>query len=129
VTEKEMVEYLGVLAAYNDNTFPDHVFPFDFTSDELPKIEDKPMEARTPAEQNLLNTIEYYKRARLNKMPTGYFVEEQTVENSFRYPGQGVKLDDKDRMVCWYKLRVSNTYRVVYGDLSSKDIFASELPL
>lgn len=129
VTEKEMVEYLGVLAAYNDNTFSDQVFPFVFTSDELTRIEDKPIEARTPAEQNLLNTIEHYKRAGLNKMPTGHFVEEQTVEKSFRYLGQGVKLGDQDRMVCWYKLPASDTYRVVYANLTIKDIFASELPL
>jgi hypothetical protein len=55
-----------------------------------------------------------------------------TVENSFRYLGKGVKLGDKDRIVCWYKLKGAkspSTYRVVYGDLSVKDVAPKDLPL
>ena len=51
---------------------------------------------------------------------------------SFRYFGKGVKLGDKDAIVCWYKLKDAkdpNTYRVVYGDLSVKDVAAKDLPL
>ena len=65
-------------------------------------------------------------------MPTGHFVEDHTVEKSFRYLGKGVKLGDKDRIVCWYKLKDAkdaNTYRVVYGDLSVKDVAPEDLPL
>jgi hypothetical protein len=31
--------------------------------------------------------------------------------------------------VCWYKLKGAKTYRVVYGDLSVKDVAAEDLPL
>ena len=54
------------------------------------------------------------------------------MEDSFRYLGKGVKLGEKDRIVCWYKLKDAkdaNTYRVVYGDLSVKDVAAKDLPL
>lgn len=54
------------------------------------------------------------------------------VEQSFRYVGKGVKLGDKDRIVCWYKLKNATdaqAYRVVYGDLSVKDMAAKDLPL
>lgn len=129
VTEKEMVEYLGILADYNDRAFPDQVFPFSFSSDRLNKITDKAKEVRTAAEQKLLETLDYYKRAGLNMMPTGHFVEDHTVEKSFRYLGKGVKLGDKDRIVCWYKLNGADTYRVVYGDLSIKDVAPEDLPL
>ena len=57
---------------------------------------------------------------------------DSVVKDSFRYLGKGVKLGDKDRIVCWYKLKDAkdpNTYRVVYGDLSVKDVAAKDLPL
>ncbi len=32
-------------------------------------------------------------------------------------------------MVCWYRPKGSRTYRVVYGDLSVKEIEPEDLPL
>lgn len=129
VTEKEMVEFLGILAEYYDNTFPDRVLPFAVTSDRLNEIEEKPKNDRTAAERKLFKAVNYYKLANLNMLPIGHFVEDYTVEKSFRYLGKGVKLGNKDRIVCWYKLKGSNTYRAVYGDLSVKDVGLEELPL
>jgi hypothetical protein len=134
VTEKEMVDYLGVLADYNNKTFPDQLFPFvfandKFTMDRINKIEDKAEDERTAAEQKLIDTFEHYKLAGLNRMPTTHFVEDHTVKNSFQYLGKGVKLGDKERIVCWYKLKGSNTYRAVYGDLSVRDVALEDLPL
>jgi hypothetical protein len=54
------------------------------------------------------------------------------VENSVRYLGKGVKLGDKSRIVCWYKLKGAKDptiYRVLYGDLSVKDVAPKDLPL
>lgn len=129
VTEKDMVEYLGILADYNNKTFPDQLFPFIFTSDRLNKIWDKAKDERTAAEQKLLETNNHYKMAGLYMLPTGHFVKDHTVKGSFRYLGKGVKLGDKDRIICWYKPKGSNTYRAVYGDLSIKDIALEDLPL
>jgi len=129
VTEKDMVEYLGIMADYNNKTFPDQVFPFAFTSDRLNKIYNKAKNDRTAAERKLLNTMDHYKMASLNMMPTGHFVEDHTEKDSFRYLGKGVKLGDKDRIICWYKLKGLSTYRAVYGDLSVKDVAPEDLPL
>jgi outer membrane lipoprotein-sorting protein len=129
VTERDMVEYLGILADFNNKTFPDQLFPFIFTSDRINKVWDKAKEERTAAEQKYIETMDHYMMAGLNMMPTGHFVKDHTVENSFRYLGKGIKLGDKDRIVCWYKLKSSNTYRVVYGDLSIKDVAQEDLPL
>jgi len=56
---------------------------------------------------------------------------DSTVKGSFHYLGKGVKLGDKGRIVCWYKLKGANakTRRVVYGDLSVKDVASEDLPL
>ena len=115
------------MADYNDQTFPDQ--PYSIESKRLNEIYDKPEAERTPAEQKLLDTVGHYKMASLNMMPTGHFIEDCTVKGSFRYLGNGVKLGDKDRIVCWYKLKGAATYRVVYGDLSIKDVAPDDLPL
>jgi hypothetical protein len=130
VTEKEMIGYLGAMADYNDKTFPDQ--PFGLPSDRTNKSWAKPKKDRTAAEQKLLDMVNHYLRANLFSLPTGHFVREHTVEKSFRYIGKGVKLGDKDRIVCWYKLNDAknpNVYRVVYGDLSVKDVASKDLPL
>ena len=132
VTEKEMIDYLGVVAGFNDKTFPDQVFPVAITSDRVNKAWYKPEKDRTAAEQKLVETTDHYMRKFQRSMPIGLFVEDQAVENSFRYLGKGVKLGDKDRIVWWYKLKdakAPNTYRVVYGDLSVKDVASKDLPL
>jgi len=129
VTEEEMIRYLGILAEYYKDTFPDQVFPFDVPSDRLNAISDKVKEDRTAAEQRLHETKEHYLMAGLNAMPIAHFLEDRAAKDSFRYLGKGVRLGDKDRIVCWYKLQNAGTYRVVYGDLSVKDVAPEDLPL
>ena len=93
------------------------------TSNALEKLQ-----ALDIAEQKLLETRGHY-GDQFRRMPTSLFIEDRAVENSFRYLGKGVKLGDKDRIVCWYRLREAATYRVVYGDLSIKEMLADALPL
>jgi len=44
------------------------------------------------------------------------------------YAGSGVKVGDADKAVFWYQPEGSQTYRVIYGDLSVKDVVAGDLP-
>jgi len=127
VTEAEMIEYLGAMADYNGRTFPDQ--PYSIDSDRLNEIYDQPEADRTPAEQRLLDIVDRFKRANLNMMPTGHFIEDHAVEGTFRYLGKGVKLGDAGRIVCWYKRKDTGTYRAVYGDLRVKDVAPADLPL
>jgi hypothetical protein len=127
VTEAQMIEYLGVMADYNDKTFPDQ--PYSVDGNRLNEIGDKAKEDRTPAEQKLLDTVDSSMMAGLNMLPTGHFIEDHTVKGTFRYLGKGVKLGDADRIVCWYKLKYTGVYRAVYGDLSVRDIAPEDLPL
>ncbi len=129
VTEKEMLEYLGILAEYNDKVFPDQVSPFVFPSDRINKTWAKREKDRSAAEQKLLEAQMHYMMANLNEMPIAHFIRNRAVEKSFRYLGKGVKLGQTDRIVCWYRLKGSKTYRVVYGDLSVKDVASESLPL
>ena len=44
------------------------------------------------------------------------------------YAGNGVKLGEADKAVFWYQPEGAGTYRVIYGDLSVKDIAPENLP-
>ena len=44
------------------------------------------------------------------------------------YTGKGVKLGEADKAVFWYKPIDSETYKVIYGDLSVKDVAEEDLP-
>jgi len=143
ITEKEMIEYLGILADFNDKMFPDQAFPQPWEL--LSKIDrashkyhwPKPGEESTAAERKLLDTDMRYswRFGTVGNAPILVFFSwdpDTIVENSFRYLGKGVNLGDKDRIVCWYKLKDAkdpSTYRVVYGDLSVKDVAPEDLPL
>jgi hypothetical protein len=129
VTEREMIDYFAIVADFNGKIFPDQVFPFIFSSDRVNRVWDKPKKDRTPAEQKLLDTDNQYEMAGLNLLPIGQFVQDNTVEGSFRYLGKDVKLGDKNRIVCWYRTKGADAYRVVYGDLSVKDVLPEALPL
>jgi outer membrane lipoprotein-sorting protein len=56
------------------------------------------------------------------------FVMSVKPEQDWQYVGAGVPFGDADRPVCWYKPVGSDTYRVIYGDLSVKDLAAGDLP-
>ena len=134
VTEQEMIDWIGILANLNNKTFPGRTRPnklsFDGPSrDRREQIYGKPEEERTAAELKYTKAITHYVRANLNHMPLYHFISDNVVKNSFRYFGKGVKLGDKNAIVCWYKLKGAQTYRVVYGDLSVKDVARQELPL
>ena len=57
------------------------------------------------------------------------FFQVTAVESSdWYYAGNGVKLGEADKPVFWYQPRDSKTYRVIYGDMSVKDVSPQDLP-
>ncbi len=49
-------------------------------------------------------------------------------ENDWHYAGEGVELGDAATPICWYRPQDSQTYRVIYGDLTFKDAAPEDLP-
>ena len=47
---------------------------------------------------------------------------------TWHYVGSGVKLGDAEKAIFWYRPEGSKTYRVIYGDLSVKDVAQENLP-
>lgn len=132
VTEQEVVEFLGLVAEYSNNTFPDRMPQFDYGAEHirLKQVQAKSKEERTPVENRLVETIDKYMQMSLGGPgPTYEFMQANIVEGSWRYIGKGVKLGDKERIVCWYRPKDSQSFHVVYGDLSVKSMAADDLPL
>jgi hypothetical protein len=130
ITEKDLLEWLGVFAEYYGRKFPDDVMQYLPRAEDLNRISKKQAKDRTPTERKILD------RHRSNSdivypYPIHRFVQH-TAKDTWRYLGKGVKLGDKDAVVCWYRLKDAKdpkTYRVVYGDLSVKDVREEDLPL
>jgi len=49
-------------------------------------------------------------------------------QGAWNYAGAGVKLGDANTAIFWYQPQGSATYRVIYGDLSVKNVAAENLP-
>ena len=54
----------------------------------------------------------------------------QSIDNQgqWHYAGAGVKLGDAATAIFWYQPQGSQTYRVIYGDLSINDVAEADLP-
>jgi hypothetical protein len=134
VTEQEMLDCLGVFVEFNDRAFPHEAFPAHHNFDKKDAALGKPASQQTAIEKKYVAMSDRYvwMGTPFDFFRARFSVTNDFVEDSFRYLGKGVKLGEKDRIVCWYKLKNAkdaNTYRVVYGDLSVKDVAAKDLPL
>jgi hypothetical protein len=56
------------------------------------------------------------------------FLQSFETGGNWGYTGKGVKLGETEKIVLWYQLPGSNTYRAIYGDLRAADIAQEDLP-
>jgi hypothetical protein len=119
-TEEDFIEGLRILAeVFGDGRFPDSVAVEDYLKqapvmmkkwEELGLSEEEQTEMGLKLQNHLL-FIRFFKG-----------------EGKWHYAGKGVKLGDADTAIFWYRPEDSKTYRVIYGDLSVKDIAPENLP-
>jgi hypothetical protein len=119
-TEEDFIEGLRILAeVLGDGYFPDGVAIEDYLKhapdaakkvEELGLSEQEQIELGMKLQQHLL-FIRFFKG-----------------EGKWHYAGKGVKFGDADTAIFWYRSEGSETYRVVYGDLSVKDVAPENLP-
>jgi hypothetical protein len=136
ITEKDVLEFMGIVADYYDKTFPDRMPQFAQNSKEdLERLRHAQQDVHqksgaSPAQVKLVEAMERWWQTGIpGPGPMHVFITQQIVEGSWKYLGKGVKLGDKDRIVGWYRPRGSRTYRVIHGDLSVKELAPEDLPL
>jgi hypothetical protein len=57
-----------------------------------------------------------------------FFLQTLEIDGKYHYAGKGVKLGDADKAIFWYRPKGAEKYRVIYGDLSVKDVSKEDLP-
>lgn len=135
ITERDVTEFLEVVAEYFGKTFPDHLprfnsGPTEYERFELIEADLVAGKARSVADTNMVKAMhKWWSTGIPGPGPLHVFITRKIVPGSWKYLGKGVKLGDNSRIVCWYRPEGSRTYRVVRGDLSIEDAAPEKLPL
>jgi hypothetical protein len=119
-TEEDFIEGLRIQAeVVGDGQFPDDV-----------SIEHYVKMAPTIGEKfDKLNVSDEEKLALGMKLSKGLmFIRFFQGQGKWYYAGKGVKLGDADTPIFWYHPKNSQTWRVIYGDLTVEDVNEQDLP-
>jgi hypothetical protein len=116
LTEKHLVEGLKIAAGHRGGKFPTYFGRGRPGQEAIDKFLEEQSHIVAPIEDDfaIMLATEFFVR-----LPKG---------SEWQYVGEDVKLGDAKKPVCWWKLPDSKTYRVIYGDLSIRDVEPSDLP-
>ena len=119
-TEEDFIESLRVWAeVLLDGKFPETVGTESYMK-QMPLIGEK-------LAQSGLSEDKAAKLAMA--LPRGmFFLQLLEIDDKYHYAGKGVKLGDADKAIFWYLPEGAEKYRVIYGDLSVKDVAPENLP-
>ena len=122
-TEEYLVEGLRAVAIFLDGQFPPEI--------ELRKLQETLREyikkndlSESEVKERLSPVSEKWTKAHWY---TRLLRGEMDVRN-FHYAGGGVKLGDAGKPVIWWQPKDSETYHVIYGDLSVREVEPESLP-
>lgn len=119
-TEEDFIEGLRVRArVLGDGTFPDGVAVEDYLND-APIFGAKMSELELSEEQQ--NELGMKLANHL------LFIRFFKGQGQWHYAGTGVQFGDADTAIFWYQPEGSETYRIIYGDLTVKDVAPEDLP-
>jgi len=122
VKEEDLIDYLLMWSTWTK----DGTFPPTFNPIELPKIT---AEMITQGKFGNDESSDQDKQAEATKMYRGImFVTQLPAESNWRYAGENVSFGDPATPIFWYKPIGFETYRVIYADLSVKDMMPDMLP-
>jgi hypothetical protein len=119
-TEKDFVESLRIWAEIiGDGTFPETIGT-ESAMKQMPVLVQKVTAMQVSEEKGTQIGMSFAKG----------MLFHQILENQgqWKYAGAGVKLGDASKAIFWYQPQGSATYRVIYGDLSVKDVAPENLP-
>ncbi len=123
-TEKDVIEWFGVLAQAHGNVFPPDIKESNKKLNEFLRKNDRD---RTQAEQKIIDQQTQTDLGLAYPFPIPRFVSRLS-KGDWHYAGDGVKQGDGSKAIFWYKPNGSKTWRVVFGDLTVKDVDAENLP-
>jgi outer membrane lipoprotein-sorting protein len=119
-TEEDFIESLRIWAEIiGDGTFPEAIGT-ESAMKEMPTLVQKVKAMQVSEEKGSQIGMSFAKG----------MLFHQTLESQgqWTYAGAGVELGDASKAIFWYQPQGSDTYRVIYGDLSVKDVTPEDLP-
>jgi outer membrane lipoprotein-sorting protein len=127
--ERDLVEFLKYWTAHHaDGFFPTKLEPAAM-SREMLELTTSGKFRNDETKEMSRDEMMKYTMEMSQKLTRGLmFVMQMRPENDWHYVGEGVKFGDETTPVFWYKPDGSATYRVIYGDLSIRDLPPQDLP-
>jgi outer membrane lipoprotein-sorting protein len=122
IGEEDLIQLLRLWTTWTkDSTFPPTLNPV-----ELPKMV---MEMENAGKFDNEQSTDQPNPEHVMLMTRGLmFVIGLPTESNWRYAGENVMYGQADTPIFWYQPEGSQTYRVIYGDLSVKDVALEDLP-
>jgi len=122
VTEQDLIAYLQMWSTWTkDGTFPPTFNPIELTKVTAEMIKQGKFGEGDTSQQD--------RHAEATLMYRGImFVTQLPAESNWRYAGENVSYGDAETPIFWYQPTGSQTYHVIYGDLSVKDVAPEDLP-
>lgn len=120
-TEQDFIASLRIWAKIlGDGVFPDEIGP-EATMKQMPALIEKLKQMQVSEEEGTKMGMTVGKGMMFHQML-------DIGGADWHYAGAGVKLGDASKPVFWYQPEGSQTYRVISGDLSVKDVAPENLP-
>jgi outer membrane lipoprotein-sorting protein len=120
-TEQDFIESLRIWAEYLlDGRFPEALSAEDYIKTVSLLVEKLPQSE--PSQEKGTRLGMTFGRGLV------FFQQLDPSSADWHYAGGGVKLGDAEKAIFWYRPKDSQTYRVIYGDLSIRDVAPENLP-
>ena len=123
LTEADLIEGLRVVAILLDGRFPPGIEPREMQKVLREYIKQNNL-SESEIKERLTSVVEKWRKAHsyIN------LLKKEKEISDFHFNAEGVKLGDADKSLIWWLPKNSETYRVIYGDLSVKDVIPEGLP-
>jgi len=118
-TEQDFIEGLRIWTRVHDGMFPEAVGT-ENTMKQVPLLAEKIAQLNLSDDETTQMMMKYVRGM--------LFIQTLERQSQGHYAGEGVKLGDAGKAIFWYQPEGSQTWRVVYGDLSVKDMATENLP-
>jgi outer membrane lipoprotein-sorting protein len=123
-TEEDLINMFRIWAEHMDDSLPSTLEMneiTEFVQYQRKKLKEQGFE---PTEKVMLE----WQQTITSMGRGGMFVQALPSESDWHYAGKDVKFGEAEKPIFWYRPEGSQNYRVIYGDLSIKDVAPENLP-
>lgn len=125
ITEQNLVELLRFWVTYiKDGVFPPTLDPVGLSKAVMEMAKAGKLSGEPEPEMEWQEMMQHTRKITYGMM----FVMQMQPENDWHYAGKDVTFGDANTPIFWYRPEGSETYRVIYGDLSVEDVAPEDVP-